>query len=756
MDALLSTGFLASADDWDPSGYDLVSFGGTTLIGETAPDDFTAGWQYAIGTVDDDGNITWDKQDVWEDPEGELTPGTVEGWTLAGFGEMYSGAAPSNYDELPAPGGAGESLPVSLVTGLPGETQVMESFDAVLDVDVDGSSPTTWKWETSSDGTSWTTVAEGADLYPYTLKNVRMASNGMKVRATISNGATTNPVVSETTLKVTPATPITMPDTALRQCIASELGIADNQINAEQLAKFGADSDDPSDSYLGCAAYGSTPTITDLTGISALTNMHKLSLVNNKVTDLTPLSEGLPKLSYLNLKDNPVSDISPLAGLTGLTEVESVGTHIVDFSPLPDSVTLNGQNQTVEAVAYEDTPFTPIIPKDKDDTVLDLTCDGSDINKNPGGAQPSQWSISLLGEYTCTWENTAGTVTGTYTITVEAFPTGTVKARYTDMLGRDIADSDVVVEDARIDTTYDANKFKNKTIEGYTYKEVSSKTLPITGTVPEGTDNPNNVVTFIYTPVVPTTTATAAPITTQVVATTTTTPVTTVTATTTPTVLATATATETTTPRVTVSATVTSEPEPVTATTAVTSTVTPTPVTTTSIVTTTTTPAQVTSTASTTAVAEPVTSKSTAPAARSTTVIPTTVHVAGEPTVIPGEPTTVTAAAPTVTEIPAPVTVVGEPTVITAAPSTVFAQPEPTTVVASPTTVIVPAEPTTIVASPTTVTASPQAVETWVTPLAWTIVPILSGIVAVVFSAPLRTFLINQFPVLGPILTPGA
>ena len=73
--------------------------------------------------------------------------------------------------------------------------------------------------------------------------------------------------------------------------------------------------------------------ITDVSPLADLINVDWLGLEENDITDLSPLS-GLIKLSGMSLEGNPVSDVSPLAGLTSLEGVALWDTAIVDFSPL--------------------------------------------------------------------------------------------------------------------------------------------------------------------------------------------------------------------------------------------------------------------------------------------------------------------------------------------------------------------------------------------------------------------------------------
>ena len=93
----------------------------------------------------------------------------------------------------------------------------------------------------------------------------------------------------------------------------------------------------------------------DISPLSGLVNLERLSLENNGISDISPLMElkelqvlglsanniedlrslvGLKKLQHLNLSDNAIKDLSPLAGLTNLRELWIRDNPATDFSPL--------------------------------------------------------------------------------------------------------------------------------------------------------------------------------------------------------------------------------------------------------------------------------------------------------------------------------------------------------------------------------------------------------------------------------------
>ena len=78
----------------------------------------------------------------------------------------------------------------------------------------------------------------------------------------------------------------------------------------------------------------------DILPLSEMTNLTYLDLRENQLTDLTPLS-GLTKLEKLELRGNNLSDLTPLSGLTNLTDLRLGGSgsgqdnpNITDLSPL--------------------------------------------------------------------------------------------------------------------------------------------------------------------------------------------------------------------------------------------------------------------------------------------------------------------------------------------------------------------------------------------------------------------------------------
>ena len=80
--------------------------------------------------------------------------------------------------------------------------------------------------------------------------------------------------------------------------------------------------------------------VSDLSPISGLTNLKKLSLYdNNRISDLTPL-KNLTNLTMLSLYFNPIGDISVLSNMTKLEELYLSDNKIKDITPISSLTTL--------------------------------------------------------------------------------------------------------------------------------------------------------------------------------------------------------------------------------------------------------------------------------------------------------------------------------------------------------------------------------------------------------------------------------
>ena len=149
-----------------------------------------------------------------------------------------------------------------------------------------------------------------------------------------------------------------IPDSNLRATIAEELGKSPNApITVKEMEGLGR---------LVARNRG----IRDLTGIQFATNLSKIDLRDNEISDLSPLA-GLINLRELRLDHNfqpsdlsplaglinlevldftfNVSDLSPLAGLINLEYLHFTDTNVSDFSPLAGLINL-------ESLGFSRTP----------------------------------------------------------------------------------------------------------------------------------------------------------------------------------------------------------------------------------------------------------------------------------------------------------------------------------------------------------------------------------------------------------------
>ena len=79
--------------------------------------------------------------------------------------------------------------------------------------------------------------------------------------------------------------------------------------------------------------YLDTNSISDVSALSGFTRLERLILYNNSISDLSPLS-GLTNLEQLYLENNSISDVSSLSGLTNLAWLGLSANNISDVSSL--------------------------------------------------------------------------------------------------------------------------------------------------------------------------------------------------------------------------------------------------------------------------------------------------------------------------------------------------------------------------------------------------------------------------------------
>lgn len=129
-------------------------------------------------------------------------------------------------------------------------------------------------------------------------------------------------------------TPVTIPDSSLRQCISAALGGAPATPSTMKSLRF-----------LNCSA-------ADLTGLEHATSLANVHL-SGSFTDLRPVS-GLGDLYQLTLHDNStLQDLSPLASLPNVAHLDLRNTGVTDFAPLAavkPLITLDIQSPTLTSL----------------------------------------------------------------------------------------------------------------------------------------------------------------------------------------------------------------------------------------------------------------------------------------------------------------------------------------------------------------------------------------------------------------------
>jgi hypothetical protein len=132
-------------------------------------------------------------------------------------------------------------------------------------------------------------------------------------------------------------------DPALETCVRSAVNVPEGDLSAGLLAEI---------IHLECQDMG----ISEIDGIEHCTNLESLSLWENEIIDISPLS-GLTVLSSLQLGNNRVNDISALAGLTRLSSLGLSLNRISDVSPLAGLSSLRWLNLDVNRIV-DGSPLT--------------------------------------------------------------------------------------------------------------------------------------------------------------------------------------------------------------------------------------------------------------------------------------------------------------------------------------------------------------------------------------------------------------
>jgi internalin A len=142
--------------------------------------------------------------------------------------------------------------------------------------------------------------------------------------------------------------------------------------------------------------------ISFLRSSGGLTLTH-LSLPNNQITDITPLS-ALTKLEILQLRDNLITNLTSLSALTNLTKLDLDGNQIMDLRPLRELKRLkilDVRNNFIERFPPEITSWWPLLEIKWDDRYL-IVIEGLNLYGNPLTDPPAEivkWGNDAVQNY---------------------------------------------------------------------------------------------------------------------------------------------------------------------------------------------------------------------------------------------------------------------------------------------------------------------------------------------------------------------
>jgi len=113
--------------------------------------------------------------------------------------------------------------------------------------------------------------------------------------------------------------PVNIPDPALKAALKEALGLTTDPTPSDMLRLTDFEP----------VGRG----ITDLTGLEHATNLARLDLLDNQISDIGPLQD-LAALWWLKLGGNPIKDVTALGNMTSLRELNIERTLVTDITPL--------------------------------------------------------------------------------------------------------------------------------------------------------------------------------------------------------------------------------------------------------------------------------------------------------------------------------------------------------------------------------------------------------------------------------------
>ncbi|MBQ1445512.1 MAG: LPXTG cell wall anchor domain-containing protein [Renibacterium sp.] len=174
----------------------------------------------------------------------------------------------------------------------------------------------------------------------------------MKFSTSLSAGIGALALLAGSLFTAQPATAATVEiaDSGLKGCINRALGQADQaDVSAAQAA--------------GLAELNCDNRVESLIGLENFTSLTSFTAIGNRATlnDLTPLS-GITTLTKLSIGGSAISDLSPLKQLSGLTELSLRIGNIGDASVLSSLVNLKTLDLTRNRI-FDLRPFKPLVDR---------------------------------------------------------------------------------------------------------------------------------------------------------------------------------------------------------------------------------------------------------------------------------------------------------------------------------------------------------------------------------------------------------
>jgi Leucine-rich repeat (LRR) protein len=277
----------------------------TTVTGDTLNAISVGGPIHGNLTLTNNGGFTYTPTNGYTGPD-QFAYTLWEGGTNLGTATVTLSVTPANQPPAIA-------APPQSRTNAVGTT-------ASFGVTATGSAPLSYQWRFIPQSGIIPQIVSGATAPNLTLNNVQ-TSNAGNYTVVVTNNV--GVVTSTPPATLTVFVPKLLPDPNLSNAVYFALGKTDETLTALDLAAL-------------TNLYADFRNITNLSGLEQATNLTRLTLSGNVITDLVPL-QTLRQLITLELENKdhePLANLTPLAALTNLTSLVLGGTPLFDLSAL--------------------------------------------------------------------------------------------------------------------------------------------------------------------------------------------------------------------------------------------------------------------------------------------------------------------------------------------------------------------------------------------------------------------------------------